>query len=300
MKICYALLVFNKYDQIIKLVEKLNFNCNEVIIYVDKKSEKLYLELKNLYKNNPQIHLIDNRIEIGWGHISMVEALKEIIKMSQQLEFDYITTMSESCLPLYNDEEIKKFLEENKGKEYIDVRFDWTKRSRLHLIHKAPYSRKMQKYRNILAIKDVIVDTLFGWAIKTNKQFKSWKVPTTLIWMTVTKNCVNYILNEIEDKKIIEKYRYTFCPDEHAVAEIIYKSPYYEKLNIKNLRGNNLVYCNWYTLKAPSTFTIKDYKKIYNHKFPVFYARKFDMRVDKEIIDKIYQNRENPNFKYKK
>ena len=102
----------------------------------------------------------------------------------------------------------------------------------------------------------------------------------------------------MDSDDIIHKYETTFCPDEHAVAEIIYKSPYFDKLNIKNLRGNNLVYCDWYTLKAPRTLTMKQYKKIYHQDHPVFYARKFDINVDKEIIDKIYENRENPDFKY--
>jgi hypothetical protein len=215
------------------------------------------------------------------------------------LDYDYFTMVSESCLPLYPDEEIKAFFERHKGTEFIDVRFDWTKRSRLHLDHSKPYTAWQRKHRNILAFRDVVCDTLFGWAIGKNKQFKSWKVPTTLLWYSITKDCLKYLVETIDNNHLVEKYQNTLIADEHIWAEVLYSSPYYDKLFIKGKRGGALLYCDWYTLNAPRLLTMKDYKKIYNPKYPCLYARKFDLKTEPEVVLKIYENRKNPDFKCK-
>ena len=296
MKIVYGMLLSSREEQAINLINLLNVNENELVILIDKKSENLYQKLYSLFKNEKHIHFIEDRFDIGWGDLTTSIATTSLMEYTLQFDYDYFTMVSESCLPLYPDEEIKLFLEENKGKEFIDVRFDWTKRSRLHLVHNKAYTQKMRKNRNLLATKDVIVDFLFSPFMKTNKQFKSFKVPTTLLWFTISKNCVNYIVKTIKEKNLFEKYKDTLIADEHIFAEVIYNSPFYEKLFIKKKRGGALLYCDWYVLNAPKSLTMKDYKKIYNHKIPVLYARKFDLRTNPDIVNKIYENRKNPNF----
>lgn len=290
-------MISSKYNQVVRLINTLNVNDNNIVIFVDSKSEDLFQKVFAQYGKEPNIYFIKERFDVGWGNITTTKAVVTLMENSLKFEYDYFTMMSESCLPLYPDTEIKKFLEEHNGKEFIDVRFDWTKRSRLHLKHK-PYDLFHRKHRNLFAFLNVTGDLLFGWLIGKNKQFKSWKVPTTLLWWTTSKECTKYMVETIKNKNLIEKYKDTLIADEHIFAEVILNSRYYQKLNIKNIRGNALLYCDWYTLKAPRVLRMKDYNKIYHQKYPTLYARKFDSKVDNEIINKIYENRENKNFKY--
>ncbi len=297
MKQVYGMMLSSREEQAINLINLLNVNNNELVIFVDKKSEELYQHLTSLFSNDPHIHFIKERIDVGWGDLTTSIATTSLLENSLIYDYDYFTMVSESCLPLYSDKQIKQFLSENKGKEFIDVRFDWTKRSRLHLVHDHPYSIKERKMRNLLATKDVIVDLLFPYLVKTNKQFKSFHVPTTLLWFTISKDCAKYLVDEIKKRELFKKYQNTLIADEHIFAEVLYKSPFYDKLFIKGKRGGALLYCDWYVLNAPKSLTMKDYKRIYNHKIPVLYARKFDLKANKELVNKIYQNRKNEDFK---
>ncbi len=297
MKLVYGMMLSSKKEQAINLINLLNVNNNELIILVDKKSEELFQELYSRFKDDKHIHFIMNRFDVGWGDLTTSIATTSLLKNTLSLDYDYFTMVSESCLPLYPDLEIKKFLKENQGKEFIDVRFDWTKRSRLHLIHDKPYTPKQRKHRNLLAFKDVVCDLLFSPFMKTNKAFKSFKVPTTLLWFTISKDCAKYIVETIEKNNLFDKYKNTLIADEHIFAEVLYNSPFYDKLFIKKKRGGALLYCDWYVLNAPKSLTMKDYRRIYNHKIPVLYARKFDLKTNPDVVNKIYENRNNPNFK---
>jgi hypothetical protein len=299
MKLCYGLLASGKQEQCDNLIQLLNVNGNQIVIQIDAKSEPLYQFLYNKYKDDKNIHFAQNRFDVYWGGITTTTATLNLMRETLSLDYDYFTMVSESCLPLYPDEEIKAFFERHKGTEFIDVRFDWTKRSRLHLDHSKPYTAWQRKHRNILAFRDVVCDTLFGWAIGKNKQFKSWKVPTTLLWYSITKDCLKYLVETIDNNNLVEKYQNTLIADEHIWAEVLYSSPYYDKLFIKGKRGGALLYCDWYTLNAPRLLTMKDYKKIYNPKYPCLYARKFDLKTEPEVVLKIYENRKNPDFKCK-
>jgi hypothetical protein len=299
MKLCYGLLASGKQEQCDNLIQLLNVNGNQIVIQIDAKSEPLYQFLYNKYKDDKNIHFAQNRFDVYWGGITTTTATLNLMRETLSLDYDYFTMVSESCLPLYPDEEIKAFFERHKGTEFIDVRFDWTKRSRLHLDHSKPYTAWQRKHRNILAFRDVVCDTLFGWAIGKNKQFKSWKVPTTLLWYSITKDCLKYLVETIDNNHLVEKYQNTLIADEHIWAEVLYSSPYYDKLFIKGKRGGALLYCDWYTLNAPRLLTMKDYKKIYNPKYPCLYARKFDLKTEPEVVLKIYENRKNPDFKCK-
>ncbi len=297
MKIAYGMMLSSKPEQSQNLIDLLNVNGNELFILVDLKSQPLFELLYNKYHQDEHIHFIEDRFDVGWGDITTSKATVSLMKHTLNYDYDYFTMVSESCLPLYPDEEIKLFLEQNKGKEFIDVRFDWTKRSRLHLLHEKPYTKKQRKHRNILAFRDVVIDTLFPYLVKRNPQFKSFKVPTTLLWFTISKELASYLVHTIEKDNLWEKYKNTLIADEHIFAEVIYHSPFYQKLFRPGKRGGALLYCDWYVINAPKSLTMKDYQRIYSHKVPVFYARKFDITTNKDVVERIYRNRKDSNFR---
>lgn len=293
------MMLSSKLEHAKRLIDALNINGNKLVILVDKKSEEIYQSLYKDYNSDPNIYFIKDRFDVAWGGITTSEATISLIENSLQFDFDYFTMVSESCLPLYPDLEIKKFFEKNKGKEFIDVRFDWTKRSRLHLKHTKPYNAWQRKHRNLLAFRDVMIDTLFGWAIKGNPQFKPHKVPTTLLWFSITKELCKYMVKTIKEDNLFDKYKDTLIADEHIFAEVIYKSSFYQNVFAPNVFGGALLYCDWKVINAPKSLTMKDYGKMYdpNMKYPCLYARKFDMKGNPDVVDKIYENRNNQNFR---
>lgn len=299
MKLCYGLLVSSKINQIKNLISLLDVNGNEIVIHVDLKKDDIYSELKKEYKSNKHIHFVENRIDSSWAHISETAAAVRLFEgvLEYVKDFDYFTILSESCLPLYPDEELKKFLEKNNGKEFIDARIDSSKRSRLHLYHDKPTALQ-RKHRNFVAFSEVIIDFLFG-NIVGRKEFESWQVPYSVIWMTITKGLLEHLVNTIHKENLLEKYDNTLMQDEHIFADVFMRSPYLKNQYIPGKRGTSLHCIDWKVINAPRVFTMKQYDKLYNPKTPCFFARKFDENKDSEIIKKISENCKNKNFKSK-
>tara|TARA_Y100000004_G_scaffold152411_1_gene175560 strand:- start:415 stop:1203 length:789 start_codon:yes stop_codon:yes gene_type:complete len=62
-------------------------------------------------------YFIDNRVETGWGHFSLVEATIELMKAALEDEDnEYFTLISDSHIPLYSLEEIIKLIEKKYSK----------------------------------------------------------------------------------------------------------------------------------------------------------------------------------------
>ena len=118
MKIAYIVLCHKNVQQINKLLDLLYDEESAFFIHIDKKA--------NIQKSihvKPNIHILpnDKRIDIKWGNISMIEATRNLIEavFDDDKKYDYIWLMSGQDFPLRSKEDIKEYLEQNKGKNFI-------------------------------------------------------------------------------------------------------------------------------------------------------------------------------------
>ncbi len=289
MKLCYGLLLSGKENQAIHLIKLLNVNDNEIMIHVDAKNDELYNSLYQLFSHEEHIHFTKRRIACSWGHVSLIEAMVELLNNVEPLTFDYYTLLSESCLPTKTDQEIKTYLEKHYPTEFIECFIKRSCRSRLHLYH-YEITEKQRIHRNQIAFKEILLDFFFGWKIG-NKDFKSWKVYHGTQWSTITHDFVSYAVKYIKEHDLLKKYQYVMFGDEHFMQEIFVHSPYFKNKNSKyKKRGAALTYINWKVLDAPKVLTMDDLK--YLEQEDVLYARKFDEKSDKKIMEYLYHKRE--------
>lgn len=108
-------------------------------------------------------------------------------------------------------------------------------------------------------------------------------------WMDLTGNCVNQIIRFAEENpKFLKRFRHTLCPDEIFFQTIICNHAKNVQLQKKHLR-----YIDW-TIEpdsppsrtSPRTLRMCDFEKI--KESPAIFARKFDAKIDNEVIEKIY------------
>ena len=98
-------------------------------------------------------------------------------------------------------------------------------------------------------------------------------------WFSITHEFALYILKE--ENLIENMIKYSDCAD-----EIFLQTLFLKKYNIKDFNQySNLRYIDWNRGK-PYTFKEEDYNQIMHGKY--MFARKFDEKVDNEIILKIY------------
>lgn len=109
-------------------------------------------------------------------------------------------------------------------------------------------------------------------------------------YFSISNTFMEYLL-EREDV-IIKMYRYTLGADEVWMQSEIISSPFYDKIYKKEKAWGNLRYIDWERRRgnSPYAFKMNDYNEliqIFNTRY--LFARKFNEKEDKQIINKIYR-----------
>jgi hypothetical protein len=104
-------------------------------------------------------------------------------------------------------------------------------------------------------------------------------------WFNLNKKCIAKILAaETENNLLLDYYKTTHIPSESFIHTLLIND---SKLKISN---NSMRFVNWTERYAssPSIICSSDYERIIRSKMP--FARKFDMTIDNNILDKIDQH----------
>jgi hypothetical protein len=116
----------------------------------------------------------------------------------------------------------------------------------------------------------------------------SRKIPAKLYvgsaWFNLTREAVMTCLDKMYDRKYINQFKCTKCADEIVIQSIMHNSRIMSSIIQDDLR-----YTDWSTVGAhPKVLTIDDYDTVMNS--GKLFARKFDEKVDRTLIDKIYRS----------
>lgn len=282
MKIAYIIAAHKCSTQLKLLLNQLNCKENDIYIHIDKKNDELYKDIKETIKYYSNISLIQNRIAVNWSGFSQVQATINSMREIQEtnIKYDYISFISGQDFPIKANEYINEFLEENKGKEFIEYReVDECDLFRLKIYN------LFREYKNIRKLYMRIIDNILRRIQKTfikRRNFEGINLYHGSSWFTITHGCMEYILNYIDtNPKYIHDFKYTLCPDEHFFQMIVLNSPY--KSNVEN---NNLRYIDWRRpANSPRTLDITDIDKLKDT--PKLIARKFDIEVDNSIVTEL-------------
>lgn len=243
-------------------------------IHIDKKYALPVL-------NGDNILLINDRVNVHWGGFSQVEATLLLMREAVKKPFDYAAFISGKDYPVKPNEWLQTKL--GSGGEYIHL-------DKMGTDPYAPLSRYKFYYftdhynrRNKSSVKT----RFFLWFQKTLRRLKIAKtIPFQLYtgasWFVLSKNCIQYILNEIKSNpKICNFYRSAFCPDESFFQTIIGNSAYAQ--HIKNC----LTYSDWSVDPGPAVIT-EDHFHVLQNLGDTFFARKFTDESQKiiQLIDK--------------
>lgn len=103
-------------------------------------------------------------------------------------------------------------------------------------------------------------------------------------WVILRYDAMEYLLNFIDkNPKYLKTFKYSYCADELWLQTILGTSDCKTK-------NEHITYLDWFTgPEYPRTLRIDDYDAIINS--PHFFARKFDIDVDKEVVHKILERR---------
>ena len=275
----FIMSVHTNLEQLQDLVTALQFG--DVYIHVDKKQDTLFQQLKENYKNNSNVFLVEDRVSVNWSGFSQVQATIKLFELveSTKRTYDYIHFISGQDLPLMSHAQMDDYIE-GKGidQQFVEVNdidsYKW-RLTQYSFFRENPNNRK-KLYRLIdIALR------LIQMPFVRRKNFKGFQLYKGSQWFSITYECMKYILSYIRENDYCSKFAYTACPDEHFFQVLLMNSKYKDKVLKYNSR-----YIVFEGLNAsPKTLGVEDMDYFMNGQY--MFARKFDMNKDRQVISKI-------------
>lgn len=285
-KMAYVVLCHKNPEQINLLLESLTDEHVEFFLHVDRKSG---IEAQIIHRED--IHFVKQPVDVQWGHYGQIECiLKSFELIHEQGHFDYIHIISGQDLPLVPNRTIVDFFKENQGKEFVkhlqlpnDAEM-WGCMYRVSVY----YPRFLvSRVKTVSEIRNRYINLVMSVPV-LKRSLKN--LPDALYkgsnWMSVTGECMEYILEYIRSNPgYVRLFQNSFCGDEIFFHSIILNSSFKHRV-VNEIKR----YTDWDTgPEFPRTLRAEDYERIRQKGTECFWGRKFDLDVDREIVQDILQ-----------
>ena len=288
LKHAFLIIAHNNWWQLNNLVKLLDHKDNDIYIHIDKKSRGLNVAelVGNVHYSQIKVF---SQYKVFWGGYPIVEVEMFLLETAHRIGYDYYHIISGVDLPLKSMEYLHNFFEENNGYEFIS--FDDDK-----LINDPEISRRtkyyhfLQNYRRRFKLKlfnsfftfceRVLLVLQICFRVNRTKHL-DWHIKYGSQWVSITYKLVDRLLKSKD--KIKKVFSQTNCADELFIQTVAWNCGFKDKIyfagNMRLIdwdRGGN---------GNPYTYQSADYELLANSK--MLFARKFNEKLDKAIIDRI-------------
>ena len=289
----YLIMAYNNWRQLRMLLELLDDPRNDIYIHIDKRAGEVpQEELTSAVKES--VVVLIPRKNVYWADYSQTEVELDLLEAaSNQEKYHYYHLLSGMWLPLKTQDEIHAFFE-NEDREFIATTRNGGEYSKKYIAyyHLLLHNRF---YRNHKLIRTV--DRVGMYVQRTlgiNRLKHSGITPACgWTWFSVTHAFCRYV---VENRPLIQKvFRHTVASDEHIMGTMAVNSVFVDKIyDINDMVKNDYKpgcqrFIDW-NRGTPYTWGTQtpdeDYKTLMESDY--LFARKFDERVNFELIQKIY------------
>jgi hypothetical protein len=272
MKIAYIILGHDDIPIVLRLVTRLLSADDDdiVVIHWDKKSkqdiEKAAGETLD-QKIRSRVYF-SQRIDVGWGEYSMIEATLAALEKIQDtgVKTDYVVLLSGADYPIRSTAELKQFLEVNNGKEFIEC-VDPTKDRWVQ------QGLSTERYEVFHYINWRTHPVLFSKSEKFQKKIGiKRKMPLGLEprlgsqWWALTWKTLSVLLAISKKSQVRSFFKRTWVPDEMYFQTLAYK------ISPANIVSTNLTFYHFDDSGKPVVFYNDHYDFLQRQ--PRFFARK--------------------------
>jgi len=277
VKIAIMMLVHKNEDQVKRLVRHLSKDF-DIYVHIDKRTP--------IKIQNEDTVFVYKKYKAYWGSFNQIMATLYLLGEAYKKGYDRYVLISGEDLPIKPNEEIKRFFENNQN-EYITIdKLPTTKYLKAGFKRVTKYwcnKRRMGKYNIIFRIIGKIERIAFSVISIIRTRPIDYEFYGGTNWFNITNACVKSIFEFIRnDNNYIQRFKWTRCGDEIFYQTIIHKIDHLKVID------NCLRYIDRRNGGAhPRTLREEDYEKIINS--DNLFARKFDIAVDKNIIEGIYK-----------
>lgn len=287
-KHAYLIMAHNNESQLIKLIELLDDPENDIYLHIDAKSKQINCDNLMDITATSQVFFTD-RIKVAWGGYSQIKAELILLKAASKNDYLYYHLISGADLPIKPQNVIHKFFDDHYPTEYIGV-----EESTLSGYDAYPRVGAYHLFQDTIgrgnsSVIMSIIERLENYSLTAQKKIGINRLKNYPViykgpqWFSITNSFAQYIL--ANEQYIYKHFRYGACVDEMFLQTLVMTSSFHSRVNSDIHR---LIHWDGYT---PHIWTTADYNLINSSNS--FWARKFDEKIDNEIIELIYAELKN-------
>lgn len=280
MKVAFLMQCHKNPEQINLLLEALNHPMVDVFVHVDKKSQAI----KDKITQRAGVYILPEQqcVDVQWAQYSQVEATLQLLRAAVIGGYSHYWLISGQDYPLRPMDNILDFLEANQEANFIECSQikPFNKRNDVYFPNSVIGRKLWQK-----VLKNLWIYGTGGWnktfpifKRKAPDDFKYWFGSQ---WWCLNSTTAQWIIDYLNEHTEYEKFfEHSLCSDECFFQTLVMNSPF------ANTTKPYLHYIKWEKGKSsPRTLTTIDYEEL--KKTEKIIARKFDIDVDTEIIERL-------------
>ena len=284
-KHAYLIMAHTQPELLKKLLKMLDNERNDIYLHIDSKAKDYPLdEIAAVLQKSKCI--FTERTDVKWGSYSQINCEMILLKEAVKTEHAYYHLLSGMDLPIKSQEQIFAFFEKYKGLEFVDedgATISEAALSRVKYTHK--FYGKAGSVKDILGALSVKGQKLLG--VDKTQKYGNIIFQKGRNWFSITHGLAKLVV-EKEDW-IQEVFGQSVCGDELFLQTVARNSEYAEKICNPNTMPEvpDTRYIDWKrgSNNNPYVFREDDFEELKNALG--LFARKFDLNVDKKIVEKL-------------
>jgi hypothetical protein len=242
MKIAYLMLVNDNPGVLKRLIAALSCKDCGFFIHIDRKAD--IRQFSGIKGDN--IFLTQERVPVYRSGFAMVEATLLLLHaaLSRPQDYDYFVLLGGTHYPLRSKVYIHRFLEKNRGSEFISMArmpddaygMPLSKLNRIYFEEDEPVRRFLSR---LLA--------KVGLAQRDYRKYLGVLEPHGgSQWWALTREACRYIIESVQSNESLPRFfRNTCCPDEMFFHTILGNSPFRSRVR------RNFTYLDWSAGQRP-------------------------------------------------
>lgn len=290
-KHAFLIAAHNQYPLLETLLRLLDHPQNDIYLHISQTAPDYdEQQFRSLLKHSGLQFV--RRIKVMWGGSSQIEYERELLKAAVPGGYDYYHMISGVDLPIKPMDEIHRFFEMHAGKEFIHFGLpEWVSspavRARISVYH--PLQNVVGRNRNILYYAEKVLVKAQKLLGVNRLRGKEATFGAGSNWFSITHGFASFLVEK--DDEISKRFGSSFCADEVFLQTMFNESPqrdnrYVYEADPSNAYMSCLRYVDWNRGK-PYVFRSADFEDLIQS--PYLFARKFDLGIDAQIVERIYQ-----------
>ena len=284
-KHAYLIMAHTQPELLKRLLQMLDNERNDIYLHIDSKAKDYPLEEVAAVLQKSKCFFTE-RTDVKWGSYSQIHCEMVLLKEAIKTEHAYYHLLSGMDLPIKSQNEIFAFFEKYNGLEFVDeddTIISESALSRVKYTHK--FYGKAGSALDILGAISTKGQKLLG--IDRTKKYGNIVFQKGRNWFSITHGLAKLVVEK--EEWVRDVFGQSVCGDELFLQTVARNSEYAEKICNPHTMPEipDTRYIDWKrgSNNNPYVFRQEDFEELKNASG--LFARKFDLNVDKEIVEKL-------------